>query len=108
MRYQVEAYENSEIPNPMWLRCGEFETADEAIRCAESIIRKSLQGLADANRRTGPLTGAALFSAYLCYGEVPSIFGEPKVLFQAYDVVERIVREMTGDAAWVRTTADRE
>jgi hypothetical protein len=58
--WTVSAYENSEIPEPRWLDAGTFDTAAEAIACANGIIRKLLLELYEVNRKAnadGLLTG---------------------------------------------------
>jgi len=43
-KYIVSAYENSEIPDPFWIDKGGFDCPDDAIRCAEGIVDRSLSG----------------------------------------------------------------
>jgi hypothetical protein len=80
-RYRVESYDAYDIPDLHWYHQGEFDTAAEALRCAQNVVRGSLEGLYRANKRPD---AEGLMMAYLCHGEVPSIFGEPKVDFHAY------------------------
>ena len=94
MAYTVSAYENSEIPEPRWLDAGTFDSAEDVVACAHRIIRKSLEALYQANRK--PLA-AGLYRAYLCYGEVPSLFGEPHIAFDAHEAVDWHIRAITRD-----------
>jgi hypothetical protein len=94
-RYTVAAYDNFEIP-PRWIDKAEFDTAPEAVACAHRVIRQSLEGLCKANRKPD---AEGLKVAYLCHGEVPSIFGEPKVDFDPYRAVDWHVRQITRGSA---------
>jgi len=95
MKFTVSAYENSEIPDPRWIDEGSFDTADEAIYCAEAVIDRSLAEL------YRPGMGADdLRMSYLCYGEVPSIFNDEGLHFDAYAHVQKRIRELTGESEW--------
>jgi hypothetical protein len=85
-RYRVESYDAHDIPDVFWRRRGEFDTADEALKCAQSIVRGSLEGLYSANPK---LDAQGLKLLYSSQGQKPSIFGEPRVDFHApqYGVV---------------------
>jgi hypothetical protein len=96
-RYTVSAYDNFEIPEPLWIDYGHFEDAAEAVACANGIIRKSLDGLYQANRRPD---AEGLKMAYLCHGIVASVFGEPKADFDTYRAVDwHIAQIARGSAA---------
>jgi hypothetical protein len=95
--YTVSAYENSEIPDPRWLDQGTFETAADAIACAEGVIHRSLQQLYQQNKKPN---AERLLSAFRCYGEVASIFedeGDPPVAFDTYARVRREIHRLTGE-----------
>ena len=93
--YVVSAYENSEIPDPFWIDKGDFDSPTDAIRCAEGIVDRSLSGFFE------PGMGAEdLRSSYLCYGEVPAIFNDEGLKFEAYEYVYRRIRELTGEGEW--------
>jgi hypothetical protein len=97
-KYVVSAYENSEIPEPCWIDEGVFDSPDDAIRCAEGIIDRSLSGFFE------PGMGAKdLRSSYLCYGEVPAIFNNKGLKFETYEYVYRRIRELTGESDWEPT-----
>lgn len=95
MKFTVSAYENSEIPDPRWIDEGSFDTADEAIRCAEAVIDRSLAELI----RPG-MNADDLRMSYLCYGEVPSIFNDKGLEFDAYAYVRKRIRALTGESEW--------
>jgi hypothetical protein len=95
MKYIVSAYENSEIPDPSWIDEGGFDSPDDAIRCAEGIVDRSLSGFFE------PGMGAEeLRMSYLCYGEVPTIFNDEGLKFETYEYVYRRIRELTGESEW--------
>lgn len=96
-RYAVSAYDNWDIPKPRWLDVGTFDSAADAVACAHGVIRESLESLYRAKRHRDP-SAEGLRMAYLCFGEVPSIFGEPRVAFDAYNAVDWHVRAITGSA----------
>ena len=96
--YTVSAYDNWEIPNPRFLDEGTFRTPAEAVAAAEAIIRKSLE---DLHQENGTPNAKRLMSAYLSFGEVPSIFeddGDPRVIFRPYVRVRRLIEQITGEA----------
>lgn len=95
-RYTVSAYDNWEIPEPFWIDEGEFDSAAEAIACAHRVISKSLESLYQANRKPD---AERLRMAYLCFGEVPSIFGEPRVAFDTYKAVDWHIQAITRGSA---------
>jgi len=41
-----------------------------------------------------------LYGAYLSFGDVPSVFGEPKVRYDPYVAVEWETRKLTGEKDW--------
>jgi len=49
-KYRVESYAAYEIPDPFWMKRGEFDTADEALKCAQSIVRGSIEGSTHVTR----------------------------------------------------------
>ena len=51
MPYTVSSYANFDIPEPRWVDHGTFESADEAVACANRIVRRSLESLYLANRK---------------------------------------------------------
>ena len=94
-KYIVSAYENSEIPEPCWIDEGGFDAADEAIRCAEAVVDRSLAGFFEPGMRAEDLR-----RSYLCYGEVPAIFNDEGLKFETYEYVYRCIRELTGESEW--------
>jgi hypothetical protein len=84
-RYRVESYDAYDIPDLHWYPQGEFDTAAEALRCAQSIVRGSVEGLYRANPK---VDAAGLKLLYSSQGEKPSIFGEPKVDFDPHRAAE--------------------
>ena len=95
MKYTVSAYENSEIPDPCWIDQGSFDSSDEAIRCAEAVIERSLATM----YRPG-MCADSLRMNYLGYGEVPAVFNEQGLKFDPYVCVYRRIRELTGQSDW--------
>jgi len=95
-RYTVSAYDRWEYPDDSWDDRGEFDSAAEAIACANRVVRKSLEHL----RRQKPKADAEeLLNQYHHFGEVPLIRGEPKVPFDTRKAVEWHIRQMTRGAA---------
>jgi hypothetical protein len=94
-RYKVESYDAYDIPDPHWIKAGEFDTPGEALACAHSIVRWSLERLYAKNRPDAE----RLFLLYHCAGEVPSIFGEPKVPFDPYLAAKWYARAITERSA---------
>jgi hypothetical protein len=94
-KYVVSAYENSEIPEPCWIDEGVFDSPDDAIRCAEGIVDRSLSGFFEPG-----MSAEDLRSSYLCYGEVPAIFNDEGLKFETYEYVYRRIRELTGEGEW--------
>jgi hypothetical protein len=95
MKYTVSAYDNWEIPDPSWIDEGSFDSADEAIRCAQAVIDRSLAALYRPGMRAD-----SLLNGYLCGGEVPAIFNEQGLKFDPYVVVYRRIRELTSQLDW--------
>jgi hypothetical protein len=107
-RYKVESYDAYDIPEPHWIKAGEFDTAEEALVRAHLIIRCSLETLWHLNKKPD---ADRLMSCYRGVGEVPSIFGEPKVPFNAFEAVRWHIEEITGslpspDPEWVQRLRD--
>ena len=90
MSYTVETYEEFEsrsdtsVP-PRFLMVGKYETAEEAVEAAKSVIRKELAKFASSS---SSLEDA--IHSYRIYGEIPVIFGDPKVKFNPLEFLELI------------------
>jgi hypothetical protein len=95
MKYVVSAYENSEMPDLFWIDEGGFDSADDAIRCAEAVVDRSLAGFFKPG-----MSAETLRMSYLCYGEVPTIFNDEGLNFETYMYVYRRIRELTGEIEW--------
>jgi hypothetical protein len=96
-KYRVESYAAYELPDPFWMKRGEFDTAAEALRCAQNIVCGSMEGLYSANPK---LDAAGLRLAYASQGEKPSIFGEPRVEFDLCRTADEHVAKIM---AWAAT-----
>jgi hypothetical protein len=96
-RYRVESYDAYDIPEPHWIKAGEFDTPGEALKCAQSIVRGSLEGLYSANQK---LDAQGLKLLYSSRGEKPSIFGEPRVDFDLSQFADEHIRKIM---AWAAT-----
>jgi hypothetical protein len=92
-RYTVSAYDRWEYPDAdSYDHRGEFDSAAEAIACANRVVRKSLEHL----RRQKPNADAdELLAQYHHFGEVPVIRGEPRVPFDTRTAVAWHIRQMT-------------
>ena len=102
-RYKVESYDAYDIPDSHWIKSGEFDTAEKALVRAHRIIRCSLETLWHLNKKPD---ADGLMSCYRGAGEVPSIFGEPRVRFNAFEAAKSHVEKITGsqplpDPEWV-------
>jgi hypothetical protein len=96
MRYHVESYESCEHPMH-WMSQGRFETAAEAVARADQVLRESLESLYRENCRHGKRGAEHLLSSFQCFGEMPAIFGEPKVAWSHIRRVRRMIELMTGE-----------
>ena len=108
-RYKVESYDAYDIPDSHWIKSGEFDTAQEALVREHRTIRCSLETLWHLNKKPD---ADGLMSCYRGAGEVPSIFGEPKVPFNAFEAVRWHIEEITGrqpspDPEWVQRIKDK-
>ena len=65
--------------------------------CANRIVRRSLKSLYLANHKPD---AQGLYGAYLSFGDVPSVFGEPKVRYDPYVAVEWEIRKITAEKDW--------
>ena len=87
-KYRVVTHEANYTPPDFGslLPVGEFDTAEEAIKCLEQVIDKQL--LASVNEGKTPKEAYDQFSLY---GEIPIIQGEPRVYVQPYVYAKRRV-----------------
>jgi hypothetical protein len=94
-KYTVQAYDNADIPEPRWMTVGEFDSAEKAVQCAQSVIDRSLRATSTPGE-----SARMMHLGYLCYGEVPSVFNGEGLQFDSVAYVHRRMRELTGEADW--------
>jgi hypothetical protein len=83
-RYTVETYDAYDDPaERRHLVMGGFDEADEALKCAKEIVDCFLSD--QLGHGKSPEEARKMFS---CYGEVPMIFGEPKINFNPFDYAD--------------------
>jgi hypothetical protein len=102
MSWKVESYDAYDHPRH-WINQGEYDDAVFALARAHLIIRRSLESL---YRNNPKVDGEGLMNCYRGMGEVPSIFGEPRVRFNAFEAAKSHVEKITGsqplpDPEWV-------
>jgi hypothetical protein len=61
------------------------------------VLRESLAGLYRENCRHGKRGAEDLLSSFQVYGEMPAIFGEPKVAWSHIRRVRGMIEQMTGE-----------
>jgi hypothetical protein len=71
---------------------GDFDSADEALACAQGVIDQFLK----EQYRPGK-SAKDLNTLFLCYGEVPCIHSNEGLAFEPYQYLARRIKELTGE-----------
>ena len=91
MNYTVEVYDNFDRPDE---RCcskvGTFETVEEAIACAKSVVDESLLRVRLSN-------ATDWYKKYSCSGDGTYILGERSSGFNPYDYAKSRIEQITGE-----------
>jgi hypothetical protein len=89
--YRVVTHEANYTPPDFGslLPVGEFDTAEEAIKCLKQVIDKQL--LASLNEGKTP---KEIYDQFSLYGEIPIIQGEPRVYVQPYEYAKERIDEL--------------
>ena len=90
-KYKVVTHEANYTPPDFGalLPVGEFDTAEEAIKCLKLVIDKQL--LASLNEGKTP---KEIYDQFSLYGEIPIIQGEPRVYVQPYEYAKERISEL--------------
>ena len=84
--YEVESYDMWDAPaERTHLRHGRFEVAGDALAVARAVVEKSLRDHLGSAK-----SAAGLRSSFSSYGEVPMIFGEPRVEFDPFRYADEV------------------
>jgi len=85
-RYKVESYDAYDAPDERtYLTHGYFDDADEAIACAETVIRRFIE----PKIRSG-VSPKEIYSQFRSFGDVPWILGDSDIPFDAFDYVKTL------------------
>jgi hypothetical protein len=89
--YRVVTHEANYTPPDFGslLQVGEFDTAEEAIKCLKQVIDKQLL----ASLKEGK-TPKEIYDQFSLYGEIPIIQGEPRVYVQPYEYAKERIDEL--------------
>ena len=89
--YRVVTHEANYTPPDFGslLPVGEFDTAEEAIKCLKQVIDKQL--LASLNEGKTP---KEIYDQFSLYGEIPIIRGEPRLYVQPYEYAKERIDEL--------------
>ena len=90
-KYRVVTHEANFTPPDFGslLPVGEFDTAEEAIKCLKQVIDKQL--IASLNEGKTP---KEMYDQFSLYGEIPIIQGEPRVYVQPYEYAKERIDEL--------------
>lgn len=100
MTYVVESYDNYDAPSDRrHLKHGEFQHGAEALAAAQRVIDKDL-----LSAIAGGKSAAEALDQWRHFGEVPMIFGEPRIAFDPFEYAGRRAAEL-GNAERPKATA---
>jgi|GEM_PF-1120551 len=101
MTYTVESYDAFDAPSERrHLKHGEFQHGGAALVTAQVLIDKHLLGSLGAGK-----TAAEALDQWRHFGEVPMIFGDPRIAFDPFAYAERRAAEL-GDAEHPKPVED--
>ncbi|PCI57807.1 MAG: hypothetical protein COB34_06030 [Methylophilaceae bacterium] len=84
MTYVVETYDAFDAPpERRHLVVGRFNTTDKALKCAKNVVDSYLRN--ELSKGKSLAEAGMMFS---CHGEIPMIFGEPEIDFNAFDYAD--------------------
>jgi hypothetical protein len=90
MSYIVESYDNYDAPSERrHLKHGEFQHGAEALAAAQRVIDKDLLSAITAGK-----SAAEALELWRHFGEVPMIFGEPRIGFDPFEYAKRRAAEL--------------
>jgi hypothetical protein len=89
----VESYDNFHYADGGdWMTNGEFDSADEALACAQGIIDAFLE-----KEYQPGISAKDLQRRFQTFGEVPCFRNEEGLAFEPYDYLARRIKELTGE-----------